>query len=147
LLAHHPLCGRFDDHLLTIRGRKLCRGCATVYPTFALILLLLFLGRPEFVAAFAASLFLFAFQLFRFLIHGRGWSMMFNMMLGSSLALVTYSAVVCPPELRIYLYPFIIGVIVVFQYVKGRRMLRGCEECPSRAFYPRCARGLDRPEK
>ncbi|MCG7844759.1 MAG: zinc-ribbon domain-containing protein [Methanomassiliicoccales archaeon] len=31
LLAHHPLCGRFDDHLLTIRGRKVCRSCGTAY--------------------------------------------------------------------------------------------------------------------
>ncbi len=146
MLAHHPLCGRFDDHLLTIRGRKVCRGCISVYPTFAVVLVLLFMAQPEFAVAFYASLFLFAIQLLRFHIHGRGWSILFNMILGSSLALVIYSAMVCPPELRIYVYPFIIAVIVIFQYFKGRRMLKRCRECSSYVSYPRCARAPERPE-
>ena len=147
LLAHHPLCGRFEDHLLTIRGRKVCRGCLTVYPSFALMLVLLSMGRPGFEAAFVASLMQFIFQLLRFVVHGRGWSVFFNLVLGSSLALAVYSAIVCPPELRIYVYPFIITVIVVFEYFKGKRMLRRCKECPERAFYPRCARGTKRSEE
>ncbi len=110
------------------------------------VLVLLLLGWPEFLAAFAASLFLFVFQLSRFLIHGRGWSIFFNAVLGSSLAMVIYSAIVCPPELRIYVYPFIITVIVVFEYLKGRRMLDRCKECPSYASYPLCARGPGKPE-
>jgi len=141
LLAHHPLCGRFDDHLLTIRGRKVCRGCVTVYPTFLVMLVLLFMGRPTFEAAFFASLLLFSFQLLRFVKSGHGISIFFNMVLGSSLAMAIYSAIVCPPELRIYVYPFIITVIVVFEYLKGRRMLKKCKECPDHAYYPRCARG------
>lgn len=141
LLAHHPLCGRFDDHLQTVKGRKVCRGCLTVYPSFALALALLFMGRPEFVMAFAVSLMLFALQLPRFVVHGGRWPVFFNLVLGSSLALAAYSAIVCPPELRIYVHPFIISVIVVFEYLKGRRMLKRCKECPDRASYPRCARG------
>ncbi|MBP7087411.1 MAG: hypothetical protein KBA58_05060 [Methanomassiliicoccales archaeon] len=141
MLAHHPLCGRFDDHLLNIRGRKVCRGCVTVYPTFVVIMVLLFMGRPEFMAAFVASLVSFTFQLLRFLIPGRGWSIFFNTVLGSSLALAAYSAIVCPPDLRLFVYPFIVTVIVVFEFLKGRRMLRRCKECTSRASYPHCARG------
>ncbi|MHC1709911.1 MAG: hypothetical protein AB9819_05835 [Methanomassiliicoccales archaeon] len=141
LLAHHPLCGRFDDHLLTIRGRKVCRGCATVYPTFLVMLFLLFMGRPTFEAALIASLFQFSFQLLRFRSSGRWLSIFFNMVLGSSLAFAIYSAIVCPPDLRIYVYPFIVTVIVAFEYLKGRRMLNHCKECPDRASYPGCARG------
>ncbi len=141
LLAHHPLCGRFEDHLLTIRGRKVCRGCVTVYPTFLVMLVLLLLVRPEFITAFVGSLILFSAQLLRFITSGRGRSIFFNMVLGSSLAMAAYSAIVCPPDLRIYVYPFIITVIVVFEYLKGRRMLKKCKECPDRAFYPTCARG------
>lgn len=141
LLAHHPLCGRFDDHLLTIRGRKVCRGCVTVYPTFLVMLALLFMGRPTFEVAFLGSLFLFSFQLLRFVTSGRGLSIIFNMVLGSSLALATYSAIFCPPDQRIYVYPFLITVIIVFEYLKGRRMLNKCKDCPNRASYPKCARG------
>lgn len=141
LLAHHPLCGRFDHHLLTIRGRKVCRGCVTVYPTFLVVLILLFLVRPEFIAAFVGSLIMFSAQLLRFFTTGRGRSIIFNMALGSSLAMVIYSVIVCPTDLRIYVYPFIITVIVVFEYLKGRRMFKLCKECPDRTFYPKCARG------
>ncbi|HNU36430.1 MAG TPA: hypothetical protein PKJ15_07510 [Methanomassiliicoccales archaeon] len=146
LLAHHPLCGRFDDHLLTVRGRKICRGCVTVYPTFLVMLVLLSLSGPTFEAAFLASLLLFSFQLMRFVASGRWTAILFNVVLGSSLAMVIYSAIVCPPELRIYVYPFIITVIVVFEYLKGRRMLDRCKECPSYASYPLCARGPGKPE-
>jgi hypothetical protein len=146
LLAHHPLCGRFEDHLLTIRGRKVCRGCVTVYPAFAVMLVLLLVGRPEFMPAFIISLVLFSFQLLRFIIPGRWWSVLFNTVLGSSLAMAIFSAIVCPPELRIFVYPFMIAVIVVFEYLKGRRMLKRCRECPSRASYPRCARAPTIPE-
>ncbi len=141
LLAHHPLCGRFDDHLLTMRGRKVCRGCLTVYPTFLVILALLLLVRPNFEAAFFASLFQFSIQLLRFITSGRRMSIIFNMILGSSLAMAIYSAIVCPPDLRIYVYPFMITVIVVFEYLKGRRMLKSCKECPDHPSYPKCARG------
>ncbi|MHC1680233.1 MAG: hypothetical protein AB9860_03160 [Methanomassiliicoccales archaeon] len=141
LLAHHPLCGRFDDHLLTIRGRKICRGCVTVYPTFLVMLALLFLGRPTFEVVFLGSIILFSFQLLRFVTSGRGLSIIFNMVLGSSLALAIYSAIVCPPDLRIYVYPFLITVIIVFEYLKGRRMLNKCKDCSNRASYPKCARG------
>ena len=86
LLSHHPLCGRFSDHLLTIRGRKVCRGCITVYPTFAVMLVILLMVRPEFMVAFVGSLFLFCVQLSRFITTGRRRSTFFNTVLGSSLA-------------------------------------------------------------
>jgi hypothetical protein len=72
---------------------------------------------------------------------GRRVTVLFNMILGASLGLVIYSAVVCPSDLRSFVYPFIIAVIVIFEYLKGRRMLSRCRECPDRASYPKCARG------
>ena len=141
LLAHHPLCGRFDDHLLTIRGRKVCRGCVTVYPAALVVLISMFMLQPEFLPAFILSLALFVAQLFRLTSSRRQMSILFNVMLGASLAMVAYSAIVCPVDLRMLVYPFIIVVIVSFEYLKGRRMLSCCKECPHRASYPKCARG------
>jgi len=146
LLAHHPLCGRFDDHLLTLRGRKVCRGCITVYPAALAAMILVLLLGPEFEPAFIGSLVLFAAQLVRFAWSGRWTSILFNVVLGASLALVLYSAIVCPPDLRLFVYPFIITVFVVFQYLKGRKMLSQCESCPERAAYPECARAPRGPE-
>jgi len=143
LLSHHPLCGRFSDHLLTIRGRKVCRGCITVYPTFAVMLIILLMVRPDFMVAFVGSLLLFCAQLSRFITTGRRISIFFNTVLGSSLAMTVYSIIVCPLDLRILVYPFIIGVIITFEFLKGRKMRKRCKECPDRASYPQCARSVN----
>jgi len=29
--AHHPLCEKFSDHVYTIKGYKICRGCFNMY--------------------------------------------------------------------------------------------------------------------
>lgn len=142
LLAHHPLCGKFDDHMLNIKGRKVCRGCVTVYPTTVLVLISMFVIRPEFEPVFVFSLVLFGIQLPRFLCSGRLTSIVFNIILGSSLASVLYSALICPDDLRILVYPFIVAVIVSFEYFKGRRMLNMCRSCPDHGSFPKCARGL-----
>lgn len=125
---------------MTIRGRKVCRGCVTVYPTFLIMLAILLIGRPVFAVAFMSSLLLFSIQLLRFIVHGSRWTIIFNLFTGSSLALAAFSALVCPPELRLYVYPFIVTVIVAFEFLKGRKMFRRCKECPSHESYPRCAR-------
>lgn len=38
LLAHHPLCSYFEDHVITVRGHKLCMGCTFLLPSFFLSL-------------------------------------------------------------------------------------------------------------
>jgi len=143
LLAHHPLCGKFDDHMLNIKGRKVCRGCVTVYPTAILIFISMLFIRLEFELAFMVSLMLFGIQLLRFLYSGHLISIAFNILLGSSLASVLYSAIICPADLRIYVYPFIAVVIVSFEYLKGKRMLDKCHKCPEHGSFPKCARGSE----
>ena len=143
LLAHHPLCGKFDDHMLSIRGRKVCRGCITVYPMAALVLTALLLLRPAFELAFVLSLAFFCLQLPRFFVRNNKTSIAFNIMLGGSLASVLYSAIVCPDELRVFIYPFIAFVIVTFEYLKGKRMMDKCHDCPEHHHFPKCARGRE----
>ncbi|MCX6650656.1 MAG: hypothetical protein NT131_03240 [Methanomassiliicoccales archaeon] len=147
LLAHHPLCGKFEDHLLNIRGRRVCRGCLTVYPIALLLALVLYLVRPDFWSALIIALALYGVQLLRFLSKGQGASIVFNLMLGSSLASIIYSAIVCPAELRIYLYPFIAAVILSFEYLKGMRVLARCRDCPNYSSFPKCVTGPVRLEK
>ena len=112
-----------------------------MYPAAIVVLITALLLRPDFLPAFVGSLVLFAGQLVRFALSGRRTSVLLNIVLGASLGMVLYSAVACPPNLRPYVYPFIISVIVSFEYLKGRRMLSRCKDCPERNSYPRCARG------
>ncbi len=140
LLAHHPLCGRYDDHFIEIGGRKVCRGCATIYPVALGVFLALAWVRPGFMPSFVLSLALFALQLLRFASSRGRMRTVLNVLLGSSLAAALYSAIACPSELRILLYSFIGAVIVSFEYFKGRRAFSRCQGCPVRAAFPRCVR-------
>lgn len=66
-IAHHPICGRYDDHVVMIWERRACAGCLGTYPamlvTFAIVLLFTDGGRDEIalltgtaLAAFGAAL-------------------------------------------------------------------------------------------
>lgn len=147
LLAHHPLCGKFDDHLLNVNDRKLCRGCFTVYPATVVFMVALLLLRPSFIEAFVLALVLFAAQLFRFFPALHWMVIGFNLLLGCSLAAIIYAAIICPPDLRIYFYPFIAAVIVSFELIKGRKVLARCHSCPSYGSFPQCAKGPSAIEK
>ena len=144
LLAHHPLCGRFEDHFLVWRGRRLCRGCFTVYPTAAAVLLAMWALGAGFLASFVLGVTLFAIQLLRALPSLRPLVIAFNLILGASLASVLMAVITCPPQLRWYVYPFVLAVYVTFVYLKGRRVLRACRDCPDYASFPGCARGSAR---
>jgi len=141
ILAHHPLCGRFDDHFLSIGERRLCRGCFTVYPSAVVLLIVLWLLEMPFSSYFVLALAFFAAQLPRFLPSLRGLTVPFNFLLGGSLAAIIAAMLVCPPDLRSLFYPFVIAFIVAFMYLKGRRVLATCRKCPDRASFPACARG------
>ncbi|MDD1772609.1 MAG: hypothetical protein LUQ09_06775 [Methanomassiliicoccales archaeon] len=143
LLAHHPLCGKFDDHMLNIKARKVCRGCVTVYPTAILVLILFLLVRPGFEPSFIMALVLFGIQLIRFVSSGHKTAITFNMVLGSCLAITVFSVITCPSDLRIFLYPFIIVVAVIFIYLKSRRMFSRCHNCSNYGSFPECVRGSD----
>jgi len=146
ILAHHPLCGRFDDHFLRIGERRLCRGCFTVYPSAVVLLIVLLLLEMPFSSYFVLALMLFAAQLPRFLPSLRGLTVPFNFLLGGSLAAILASMLVCPANLRALFYPFVIAVIVAFMYLKGRRVLATCRGCTDHDSFPACARG-DRVRK
>lgn len=64
-LAHHPLCSKFDSHVYTIRGKKVCRGCVNLYSgmIFGLILapIVVFVLHIDFWIAFIATNVLFIF--------------------------------------------------------------------------------------
>ena len=143
LLAHHPLCGRFEDHFIMVRGRRLCRGCLTVYPSAALWALALWSMGASFLPSLVLAVSLFTVQLLRAVPTLRGLSVPFNIMLGMSLASVMAAMLLCPPGQRIVLYPLVLGVASAFVYLKGRRVFLVCRECPDRASFPRCARGSD----
>lgn len=142
ILSHHPLCGRFDDHVFKVGGRHVCIGCATVYPSAIVVAsLLLVLGQTSFSALFPLALGLFAVNLVRFLAKDHRLSVLFNACLGASLAAAILSVFSAPDDLRLMVVIFVLAVASVFHLLKGRLVFVTCRRCPRYAEFPRCAAG------
>ncbi|QLH74759.1 MAG: hypothetical protein HPY73_04405 [Methanomassiliicoccales archaeon] len=143
VLAHHPMCGRYDDHFFIISGRKICRGCLTVYPSaIAVFLVLMLLGIDDFWTLFGAAFVLFMINSLRILIdRSKAMNIIFNIMLGTILALTIQAILHCPDELKIVIYPFVVLSAFAFMGIRGWKLLLSCKKCPDYRNFPACARG------
>ena len=142
VLAHHPLCGRYDDHFFVIHGRKVCRGCLTVYPSAAIGIIILSLLNPtNFMDLFLLWLVLFIINLSRLVMNrSKTSNAIFNVILGISLSATFFSALNCPGDLILLYYPFVIATYLVFMFYRGYRMIDGCKKCPDYGMFPTCFR-------
>jgi hypothetical protein len=140
VLAHHPLCGRFEEHVFVLRGRKVCRGCVTAYPAAITALLAFLTLRPlAYDALFALSLLAFGLNLGRFLFSRSVLTdILFNALLGISLAAVISAALLAPPGERTIIAAIAVFVFIAFNLFKGYRMFATCRSCPSFHKFPHC---------
>jgi hypothetical protein len=139
ILSHHPLCGKFEDHVFKIRGRYMCIGCATVYP-FAVVtvLLLLITNMSSFAIAFPIALSSFAVNLMRFLSKSHQLSLAFNAILGVSVGASLLSAVYAPKDIQLAVVLVGIAVAFSFSFLKGHRVLARCRSCQKYPEFPSC---------
>ncbi len=139
ILSHHPLCGRFDDHVFKIRGRYVCIGCATVYPSALVTALLLLIMSPiSFSIIFPISLSFFAMNLMRLLTKNHRFSILFNACLGISLGAALFSAIYAPEGLQLAVVIAGLAVVISFSFLKGRRVFATCKSCQRYREFPSC---------
>ena len=139
ILSHHPLCGKFEDHVFKIKGRHVCIGCATVYPSAIMTaILLLVLSSGSFAIAFPLALSSFALNLTRFLSKSHRFSVLFNASLGISLGASLLASIHAPEDLQVVVVVFVLAVAISFSLVKGRRMLATCKSCERYREFPSC---------
>ena len=139
ILSHHPLCGKFDDHVFKIRGRYVCIGCVTVYPSAVVTLLLLsIMNMSSFAIAFPIALSSFAVNLLRFLDKNHRLSLILNVILGVSVGTTLLSAVNAPNNIQLAV--ILVGVTVAFSFmfIKGHRVLKTCKSCQRYREFPSC---------
>ncbi|MBU1158629.1 MAG: hypothetical protein KKE24_04745 [Candidatus Thermoplasmatota archaeon] len=149
ILSHHPLCGRFDDHVFKIKGRRVCRGCATVYPSALVTALLLLIVSPiSFAITFPIALSFFAVNLMRLLSKNHRLSILFNACLGISLGAALFSAIYAPEGLQLVVVIAGLAVAISFSFLKGRRVFSTCRSCQRYREFPSCCgpRTLQRGE-
>jgi hypothetical protein len=139
-LAHHPLCGRFEDHFFHVGGRRLCIGCFTVYPTALSILVVLFLvNNQDFIGSLSIAVVLLVFDLLRFLPHRTHRAApLFNIVLGISLGAAIWSLIIAPGEAFLLDALFVFSVASIFSFLKGWLVLKKCKGCEEYARFPKC---------
>lgn len=143
VLAHHPLCGRYDDHFFIISGRKVCRGCLTVYPSaIVAFVVLVLLGVEDFYLLYGTAFVLFLINFLRIVFHrSKASNIAFNIMLGTVLALTVQALLHCPDDAKMFFYPFTLVAAAIFMGLRGHRLFSKCKKCPEYHRYPKCFSG------
>jgi len=146
LLSHHPLCERFEEHVVTIKGVPLCRGCLIVYPTAAAVLLSLYLLRMHLHLThweyLIASFVFFSVNAARKLLALKGAAVqnVSRACLGASLALAVMAVLRAPTfTSKAVVMTVVLASAITFNVVNGIKTLRTCRGCPDHANFPLCS--------
>ncbi len=139
ILSHHPLCGKFDDHVFRVRGRYLCLGCMTIYPSaLAAVVLLKTADLDFFSLTFPLAVFAFGTYFLRFALKWRALRALLNVSLGVSVAASVLCAFNAPANQQFLVVAVGLAVAVTFSYLKGRRVFVACRKCDRYAEFPSC---------
>ncbi|MFA5313720.1 MAG: hypothetical protein WC375_10480, partial [Methanomassiliicoccales archaeon] len=138
-----PLGGGYDDHFFVISGRKVCRGCLTVYPSaLVAFTVLVLLGVEDFYLLYETALALFLVNFLRMVFHrSKMTNVLFNVMLGTVLALTVQALLHCPDDAKLFFYPFTLISAAMFMGLRGMRLFSKCKKCPEYHRYPKCFAG------
>lgn len=144
IFSHHPLCDNYNEHVITIRGRKYCKGCMFTYPAMAIALLSgIFISVVQDFSYFEfliLALIGLSISLFRLLpINSKTLSIFFRINLGLSLGFGWLSILFAPGIIHSVLifsmFAMIHGIIVFYKWGK---FLKPCEKCEDYPNFPKC---------
>jgi len=150
LLAHHPLCGRFQEDLLEVGGRRLCLGCFLSYPIALVIVgLWLWQGLPgEWYHHLLVGFLLGAGQ-FASLVgwtERKGVKMVVKVALGFGFGLATVGVWGVPVVwwIRLLIFLNLSWTASMLAYFRTRNIERVCLECVWRGDWDHCP-GVEPP--
>jgi len=161
-LAHHPLCSKFEDHVYTIKGYKVCRGCVNLYSGFLvgiiIVPILAVFLNINFWIAFIATNVLFIFTPLSVFLHPpRVIKDFTRFLLGIAMVTCIATIIISIIELARGFNGWALAVIFVtitiyitsrryFTRLRDRRNEQICRKC-EQFYHPRCeglVSGIDR---
>ena len=163
-LAHHPLCKEFEDHVYTINGKKVCRGCVNFYVGILLGIILapivVFVLKINYWMAFISTNILFIFTPLSVILNPpRIIKDICRLFLGMAMTSALLTIILSIVELffGFKILPIVFGLLTIIIYIISKRyftrlrmkknesICRSCEQ-----FYlPRCdgmAKQIDESE-
>jgi len=146
LLAHHPSCDTFSNHILNVRGWQLCLGCFVIYPSAAIALALLFFLSDfhsiDYLIAFYLALAMFGVNSVRKIIYKdnlpKKVQVVFRVVLGISLAFILYSMWLAPRPEQYVIIGLFLAIAIGYNLFNSKKMLKICKECNQYPDFPKC---------
>ena len=157
LLAHHPICKYYEEHFITIKGKKLCIGCTFLIPSFLFsVVIFLFTSIPTILFnsinlqnLFLIGLILATSQLLihflRVLKRSKKVKSLLKVISGVGFGLIVYVILKIPiqsehPLITRLIYLFLIYYVFVFPYgfFKIRNITKTCTACKFRGDWDIC---------
>ena len=157
LLAHHPICKYYEQHFITIKGKKLCIGCTFLIPFFLFsVVIFLFTSIPTILFnsinlqnLFLIGLILATSQLLihflRVLKRSKKVKSLLKVISGVGFGLIVYVILKIPiqsehPLITRLIYLFLIYYVFVFPYgfFKIRNITKTCTACEFRGDWDIC---------
>jgi len=147
LLSHHPLCEKYESHLVEIRGYKVCMGCLFTYPsalaTILIVNLLYSVSSYGFELLFYLGLIFFGIALIRKLFLddnslSKQIHILFRVVLGISLGFEISAIEYAEGESRLFLIVFVASFIVIYNIANGIHTRKTCKTCEQYPLFPNC---------
>ena len=131
IIAHHPLCRRYDNHVVFIGKRRVCLGCTTIYPIFFATMFLLFALRSDlpyvnpvvYIVAGFLPVFLKAAPITNKLLK-----ILVNVVVGAGMALALFGIYILQVH-WIFKVLFFIVLLFITSYVYYKRFLKHLKIC------------------
>lgn len=146
LLSHHPDCGKFKKHTINIHGLKLCAGCAIIYPSIIVSLILLYtinLFQPLFFKyLFLIGLLFIVPKIISIFLHTsrKAVKIGVNILVGIGIAICIFSIFSFP-------FPFLINSLIFIgffmlvnsaNFIRVKSIIKTCAYCEYHRDWSRC---------
>jgi len=147
ILSHHPLCKRYEKHVVTVRGYKVCMGCLFTYSSALFTILLINIAWLFFSFTYLELFYLgvvfFGIALIRkFFLDDEKLSkkvhILFRMVLGLSLGFEITAIQFASGNSRIYLLIIVIAVMIIYNVFNAKKTRNICKSCEQYKDFPYC---------
>lgn len=136
-LSHHPHCDPYNNHIVLIKGVKVCKGCIVLYPSAYFVLIAIWFVPAEFYEQKINILFLIhilfglpaiihAFKIDKIFRIQRQFSLFSRLSLGIGFGAATRFIWIAPVSYKVYM---ILTIIILYGLLMLNRLKGFWNEC------------------
>ncbi len=139
LLSHHPNCDRFQNHVINIKGHRICFGCLIIYPTLILSIITIFISKNQVNNLFEWHFIIIGAALVSLKIidlEKKSYKLIINLFTGIGVALAIFSIFELPFDLWINVIILILFILFT-GFLAGYKFDKKMKVCKNECEYKR----------